>query len=269
MFFLLRENCSSYCHYSVSFPGALAGLLHPDDDKTHATAERFRKAVAAYEMVKDIDTPAIQAMLRRHPFRTQALQFCIAYAKARNFDFKPGTQWAEWISVVFRGQLGTVMIENSAKALRDHETRDNSNKVMQHTAAWSVLKQSGLLNDYGRKEIGEGSSGAVPDSFGEQLFVPTCAADKKHKLPFDDIMKAASWPSYTAQSQKLIYGQEVALMWLYEQNRMGEADSLQAVRFVPEGQIIADSVSGEHLLVLQALEVGALCWLVDRVCSTG
>lgn len=68
------------------------------------------------------------------------------------------------------------MVEQSAKALRDHETRDRANEMMQHFATWQVLAQSSLLNDFGRDPIEPGSAGTPPDSFNEHIFQPTRAA---------------------------------------------------------------------------------------------
>lgn len=173
---LIREHSTSYVHYTTSFPCALAGCLHVDDKRSKKSVEYFKKAVEAFNAAQRYNNdPAVKALLKRHPFSGVALKLCIKYAQASGYDLAGDGQFKEWLNVCFRGQLGTVMVENSAKALRDHETRDRPNKVMQHHSSWSILAQSALLKDYGLSGITPGACGSAPDSFDEHVFQPTRA----------------------------------------------------------------------------------------------
>lgn len=173
----------------------------------------------------------------------------------------------EWLKQVFSSQAGTVMIEQSAKVLRDHETRDCTSNMLQHLAAWEALLNSRLIDEFGLNEIDEGvAAGTPPPSFGERLFVPSLGHNEKgSKLDLAAILKQPTWVSYSAQSQKLGYGQMEAVRYLHLHNMWGSAEDLWHTKLLIEGSIIHHLPSDRILLVLQVLEVSAICWPVIRV----
>lgn len=82
-------------------------------------------------------------------------------------------------------------------------------------------------------------------------------------------MKNPDWVTYSAQSQKLGYGQQVAIQWLHAKGASDSAAKLRAIKYVPEGEIIHYIPGGCFYLVLQVLEAAALCWPVERSCANG
>lgn len=231
---LLTEHSTSYVHYCSSYPCALAGMLHQDSVKVESSRVLFKAHVAAYKEALKFQTADVEALLRRHPFNSTAMQFCIKFAEATDFVYEGNAQWKEWLLVVFRGQTGTVMIEQSARVLRDHETRDSTNKSMQHISAWEFLMESKLLADFHLPEIEIGASCQPPPTFGESIFQFTRKVDEKlSDLDLDGILKTPDWPSYTAQSQKHVYGQLQALLFLSANNKFADAASLWFIKLVP------------------------------------
>lgn len=173
----------------------------------------------------------------------------------------------EWLKQVFSSQAGTVMIEQSNKVLRDHETRDGTSKMLQYMAAWEALLNSKLLDDFGLNEIDDGvAAGNPPPWFGERLFVPTRDhTGKGSQLDLAAILKQPTWVSYSAQSQKLGYGQMEALRYLHLHNEWARAEDMWHTKLLMEGSVINHISTDRVLLVLQVLEVSAICWPVTRI----
>lgn len=250
---LVREHSTSYCHYAFNYPGVLAALLGEDVARRDTVRQNFKVDVEAFAEASKVKTAPVEALLRRHPFKWTAMQWCIMFAKASDFELTGNHQWAEWLSVVFRSQTGTVAIEQSNQVLRDHETRDSSNKVMQHLSVWEHLMESGILGRHDRKEIRVESTCAPPPGFGESLFQTTRrAGEELSKLDLDGILKnPTSWPSYSAQSQKDIYGQIMALRFLHQTSQLQDAAELWCVKLLPDLTAVHHKPSGKYLFVLQ------------------
>jgi hypothetical protein len=79
-------------------------------------------------------------------------------------------------------------------------------------------------------------------------------------MDLSQIVGNQDWPSYTAQSQKMVYGQQSALMYLYDHNEWDNAHKLDCIRLIPEGVILYLTHMKKHAYVIQVLDVVALVW---------
>ena len=268
VFSLVREHSTSFMHYSGSYPCGLAGLEHESAAKVEAARLLFRRHVEAYTRAQRFDLVDVKQLLLKHPLNSTYMKFASKFARASQWNY-PGTQWQEHVRVVFRGELSSVMIERGNQTLRDHETRDTCQKLMRHFAAWENLIQAGLIKGYGREEIDASDGSANPPvTFGESVFTPARKPDPKMcHLDLERITKPQDWPSYSAQSQKITYAQQAAVLYLNEQKSFCRAGDLWRVRFLAEGQAVSIQGIDNYLCVLQVLECAALGWPLERVAA--
>ena len=241
-------------------------MLDTNPDGRDRAVAFFKSHVEAFEAASGYALAGVASILRRHPMNNTCMRFLIKFMKASNYDIESG-QVQEWLKQAFSAQVSTVMIERSAKALRDHETRDCTSKMLQNLSAWEVLLNTKLLSDFGMREIAPGAAGGnPPPTFGERLFAPTMDNERTEgSVDLRGILKTGSWQSYSAQSQKIGYGQMEALRQLHERNRWEHVDQLWHTKLLGEGSIILHTQSGKHMMVLQVLEVAAICWPMRRI----
>lgn len=267
VFHLLREHSTSYAHFSCSFPCAAAGTLHKDPALRSESVRYFQAHVCAFESASGWKTPGVSALIEKHPLRSTSMRFFTKFMQASGYNAS-SVQVQEWLRQMFEGQLGTVMIEQSAKCLRESETRDTNSKMMQHMRAWEVLLQSKLMADHGRQEISLAQAPSPPATFNERLFVPTRAqGEQKSKLDLDGILKTQTWVSYSAQSQKANYGNMEVLRVLDSMGKFDRAEDTWHTKLLPEGTLIKKQETGDGFLVLQVLGHAALCWPLSQIAA--
>lgn len=266
IFFLCREHGSTMMHYVWHYPSAAAGALEPDLAIAQATMETWREHCQAFNAALEVQTPHVAELLRRHPFRSVCMRYGNKFATAAGWSPR-GPQLTEWLRTIFRSMLNTVMVERSAQRLRDHETRGQQNKTMHNFSSWEVLFQAGLFAEFQREEVSLGVSGAPPPGFGDRLFNPPYGAKAGGGLDLHGILKNPSWPSYTAQSQKLVYAQMAALLDLYRRGDFSLAAAQWHVTLWPEKAMIQTPDMDAPAMVLQVWESAALLWPMTRTAS--
>lgn len=102
--------------------------------------------------------------------------------------------------------------------------------------------------------------------FGDNLFVPPLTKDFA-SIDLHEILQTQTWPSYSAQSQKVIYAQMAALRDLYRRNDFAMAAQQWCIQLVLERSIVWRAGGTEPVLVLQVWDCAALAWPLVRVAS--
>lgn len=229
--------------------------------------------VASYEKAQLVADPAVKKLLKRHPLNNTAMQFAMKYMKVAQYD-PNHPQMLELLQALFGGYMSTVMIEQSAKVLRDGETRDNTNKTMKLMNIYDKLISSSLIDQHDRNDIQVVTALQPPPAFGERIFYPTTneAKDNKRlkagKLDLKGILSSQDWTSFQAQSQKSIYVEVQALLNLSQQDKWAEASELWHSRLLSAGSFVRMTGSDDRYLVLANYDEAALCWPLARIANT-
>ena len=101
---------------------------------------------------------------------------------------------------VFQGLGQTKMVEDNFQRMRNREDRDTTNKRLKCMTYWNASTKMGALPLHGREELDytQVSANNVPKKLEKNLF--TTLGHEPVIQTFKDIIKPASWPTYSPQS---------------------------------------------------------------------
>lgn len=162
------------------------------------------------------------------------------------------------------------MIERTFQRLRDSETRDTAAKSLRNWRAWEVAVSTGMMNSFERREVKANTTmssagwGADVDVFGR--CGPTAA---EHEL--QQILKAQSWDTFNAQSEKKIPAELCLMRYLQSEANEVLVDKVWLTAILPLHQVIlykpVDDGPKKMFFTIYVSEVGALSWPVVKVGS--
>lgn len=151
--------------YSCSFLGILAGLLHDDESKKKHALEPFAEHFHAFEAAQRCSTAAMRQVLESHPLSSLPVRFARKMLAAE--DYKTANcQLLDIARGIFEGVGNTKLIEDGFQKLRDHESRDSTNKVQRRMQSWENLVAHQLWATHGRTEVAPTTTGQPPPNFG-------------------------------------------------------------------------------------------------------
>lgn len=89
-------------------------------------------------------------------------------------------------------------------------------------------------------------------------------ANSRSKLDLAAILRTPDWPTYSAQSQRIVYGQLAALLELHRRNLWERAGDLWMARLLVENTCISMPDLDLRALVLLVVDEAALVWPLVR-----
>ena len=90
---LLQQHITSDMHFTSMFPCALAGIFSTDAGLRATSVKFFSENIAAFNAAKNIATPDIKSLMKKHPFHSTAMKYGIAFFEAGGAD---GAQFKRW-----------------------------------------------------------------------------------------------------------------------------------------------------------------------------
>lgn len=281
VFNLIKEHSASCCHYTSSFPCLLAGMTHQTAALRNKSLAAFRQHAEAYERATTMAWPAVQRLLKKHPLQSTCMKIGLLCMRASGWSLGHA-QVQEWLGALFDGPMSTVPIEQSGKVLRDGEIRDAPHKSMHLVGIYEKLINSGLLELHDRQNIQIASGVTPPAGFYEKAFFPgqqvveggsngdgggaDIAGGAAHgKVELKAILGNPDWPSYTAQSVRIVYGQLAALLDLHRRDMWEHAADLWATRLLVENTFVSLPARDLRGLVVLVVDEAALLWPLERI----
>ena len=183
-----------------------------------------------------------------------------------------GRMSARWLGQLFQGFAGTDMIERANKILRDKERVNNARLDCAAFTKWEALVNCGLLRKYGRDAMEITESATPPADWGRCLFKPIVQPKKAGEVhesdaedvDLDGILKTKTWESYSAQSQKLTYGQISTLVYLNQNGMLEESATTKWGKLAPVGKGLIFHETGMRVLVIAVLDRAIVGWPLSR-----
>lgn len=83
---MLNEHGTSCMHFSAFYPFAAAGLLSTDASAVERSRALLRSHALAYEAAMDHQTPAIAALMAKHPFHSTYMQIGLRIGKVAELE---------------------------------------------------------------------------------------------------------------------------------------------------------------------------------------
>ena len=259
---LIKTRSSSLCTYTSSFPGLLAGLVHDEEAKRKESAVLFARHCRAWESALESTVPKVKELLSRHPLASTPMQFAMKFFKAGKYE----TVTAQLRSLLdaLWGSVGqTKLVEDAIQKLRDHESRDSTNKTMCHMSSWEHLVTHELLKVHHRREVEIVTASPAPSNFGGALFVPVAKSGQgEHDQGIDDtkldlqrIMGSADWVSFNAQSSMQRVGESHLLLELHRTGKWHMATRAWQSELLPESFLVKhDKGDFDVSLVVRSLQ---------------
>lgn len=264
--------------YSCSFPGIRAGLLHNDEAKSQRALQTFAGHVRAFEAAQRCSTEGMKQLLARHPLSSLPMRFAAKMLAAEDYR-SANCQLLGLVRGIFEGVGNTKLIEDGFQKLRDHETRDSTNKVQRRMASWENLVAYRLWNVHDRQELAPTTTGQPPTSFGPSLFVPVAgtkgdeySAGLSPQLDLNRVMGSVDWATFDAQTQMERLGEPQQLLAMH---RRGNAWDMCGVAWksalLPEGQLVSytgGDGGATAWLVIRGLPGAAMVWPCVRLAGS-
>ena len=121
------------------------------------------------------------------------------------------SQLADLLQALFLATGQTKLVEDAIQKLRDHETRDSTNKSMARMNLWEHLVTHKLWSQHRRSEVEPSTSATPLGNFGATLFVPVSGESgegefeqglDEEKLDLQRVMGKVDWVRFDAQLQQ-------------------------------------------------------------------
>ena len=271
---LLKTRSSSMALHSCSFPGILAGLLHSDTSQQQHSTDLFALHCRVFKAAEAVNDDAVRKIVSRHPLSSTAMRFAMKFFEAGGYKVV-NSQLKDLLKAVYTAVGQSKLIEDAIKALRDHETRDSTNKTMCKMTCWEWLMSHKLWEQHGRTEVQLTTAASPPSSFNATLFEPVARSGEgefqkgidEELLDLKRVMGSVDWVNFHAQALMERVGEVQLLRHCFEKNNWELAGAGWMSELLPDGSFVTLPGGSDVALVIRAYNGAALLWPCERLAS--
>jgi hypothetical protein len=263
VFSIVRSRASSMIRHTNGFPELLLGMRSKKDTEVAASIALFKRYYDAFSFAQRLGNPDIAAMVKRSALNSTPMQWAILFAKAGRWTTLT-KQMEEFLGAISDGMMQTIINELANKEVRNHEQRGASSRSFGSYEKWAIPHEARLLEKFGRDEVQPMSCATVPTqddlSF---LFSPTHGpSGKNDSVPLTLVTGKQDWDSPSTVSVLHHFAESELLAFMHETDTWESVGAIWWMQFLPEGEILHDSATDTHFLVVRVLKGAVLVYPV-------
>ena len=266
---LLHFRIGSMAWHSESWPGLLALLASGKDAdlelclrKLRLDSEALAEAHAYGRSNVFLRNASRMSPLTRRPVSEVANLL---------FSVRPGLSTEEvqqlkaWGKNLWSGWGQTKVVEDGNRIVREHETKDVTNKTVSIAMLWDGLRSAKVLESYGRAE-------AVPPPDTPPDQEPKLTKDLFDAVGFRPTVDLATftgrrtWPSFSPLGSRTLWCQAALFRHCKENDCWDDAARCWQCQLLPAGTVVWRKPQKQYMVSLGALGLtGCLAWHIERV----
>jgi hypothetical protein len=258
--FLVARRMMEGALNALKYPGKLHKLVHQDPDKRAEAKAEVRRSILRHEAAAArTDEPLVVKMVQRS-FWSEPMGELVSLIVTRGDEaawevlLAYLTEWSECWGTSDICELGILKVKEAA-------TRTRSTKKQKKVFQWSTLKNSGLVNQFGRNEVEIRTSMPAPRVPPADLFEVTGDVHQGETLDFRSITKKKpDWCTLAVHNDIVLAAEEHALDWMWEHGNYN-AGSFWWTNLLPQLQIVEHDQTKVRYVVVRVVEnVAALAF---------